>query len=243
MLHWICPECGRECEPKQRDCPSCYPETAAKSRVDVASRSVAKAAAPAARKLVGSSRNGASDGESASVAIATLPPPTASGHELPSNALAECEGGVRVLSVRVTAVAQRPNSVEAPPGIPVDQSLAMLSRHVSDVAIGRVDATIAARWNADQELARKAEEEQSRAKTDEEAKRKADEEAKHKADEEAKRKADEEAKRKADEEAKRKADEEAKRKADEEAKRKADEEAKRKADQEAKRKEIGRAHD
>lgn len=25
MLHWICPECGNECEPSDRDCPSCYP--------------------------------------------------------------------------------------------------------------------------------------------------------------------------------------------------------------------------
>lgn len=29
MLHWICPECGRECEPVERDCPDCYPEAAA----------------------------------------------------------------------------------------------------------------------------------------------------------------------------------------------------------------------
>jgi chemotaxis protein histidine kinase CheA len=25
MLHWICPECGRECEPQEQDCPVCYP--------------------------------------------------------------------------------------------------------------------------------------------------------------------------------------------------------------------------
>ncbi|BDC47723.1 hypothetical protein F183_A00390 [Bryobacterales bacterium F-183] len=29
MLHWICPECGRECEPVERDCPECYPDAAA----------------------------------------------------------------------------------------------------------------------------------------------------------------------------------------------------------------------
>lgn len=25
MVHWICPECGLECAPSNRDCPSCYP--------------------------------------------------------------------------------------------------------------------------------------------------------------------------------------------------------------------------
>ena len=31
MFHWICPECGQECPPSSRDCPTCYPvaETAA----------------------------------------------------------------------------------------------------------------------------------------------------------------------------------------------------------------------
>jgi hypothetical protein len=28
MLQWICPECGRECEPNERDCPVCYPQAA-----------------------------------------------------------------------------------------------------------------------------------------------------------------------------------------------------------------------
>src|SRR5690348_10909425 len=25
MLNWICPDCGRECAPTSRDCPSCVP--------------------------------------------------------------------------------------------------------------------------------------------------------------------------------------------------------------------------
>lgn len=25
MLHWICPECGRECQPEEYDCPKCHP--------------------------------------------------------------------------------------------------------------------------------------------------------------------------------------------------------------------------
>jgi hypothetical protein len=36
MLHWICPECGRECEPTERDCAVCYPvELAATARFPV----------------------------------------------------------------------------------------------------------------------------------------------------------------------------------------------------------------
>src|SRR5438045_2235581 len=115
MLHWICPECGRECEPKQRDCPSCYPETAAKSRVEVAAKSVAK-------KPGGHSESNG--------AVATLPPPPPDALLLGTRQ--EGDSGVRVLSVRVTAVDQ-------PSGMSVDQSLAMLSR-VTDEALGRIEA-------------------------------------------------------------------------------------------------------
>ena len=45
MLQWICPECGRECEPDERDCPVCYPSAVApKQKV----KAVALAAAPRA---------------------------------------------------------------------------------------------------------------------------------------------------------------------------------------------------
>ena len=78
---------------------------------------------------------------------------------------------MRVLSVRVTAVEQRPGSLESPPGIPVDQSLSMLSRHVTDARLGRVDAKVAARWSEEQEAVRRAVEEEVQRKVEEEARR------------------------------------------------------------------------
>ena len=81
------------------------------------------------------------------------------------------QGGMRVLSVRVTAVEQRPGSLESPPGIPVDQSLSMLSRHVTDARLGRVDAKVAARWSEEQEAVRRAVEEEVQRKVEEEARR------------------------------------------------------------------------
>ncbi|HEY3742836.1 MAG TPA: hypothetical protein VGL53_23480, partial [Bryobacteraceae bacterium] len=88
----------------------------------------------------------------------------------------EGPGAVRVLSVRVTAVEQRPGSVEAPPGIPVDESLSMLSQHVTDAKLGRVDANVAARWSADQEAVRRAKEDELQHKLEQEARLEAEKE-------------------------------------------------------------------
>src|SRR5271154_5228895 len=38
MLCWICPECGRECSPALRDCPSCPPASERSSSPAEASR-------------------------------------------------------------------------------------------------------------------------------------------------------------------------------------------------------------
>ena len=154
MLHWNCPECGRECEPRQRDCPSCYPETVSGARVEVGAKaesakkdpsSFGKPAResrtavleptqptqppPAEPGRMSSSKPPYSDSDSG--------PPVSNGVSYPVDESGM--GGMRVLSVRVTAVAQRTGSREAPPGIPVDQTLSMLSRHVSDARLGRLD--------------------------------------------------------------------------------------------------------
>ena len=272
MLHWICPECGRECEPKQRDCPSCYPETVAKARIELAAKPVAptkpasqgEKLSPANAAVLGAApRTSQASGEAmgAKRVEAVASAPAVSTGQI-SNPV-EGPGGVRVLSVRITAVEQRPGSAEAPPGIPVDQSLSILSRHVTESRLGRMDATVAARWSADQDSVRRAAEEEVQRGLEEEARRaveharlrleaeaaalaeaarrQAGQLARIEADEQVHLKADEakrievEAELKAAQEARRRAEDEAKRQAAEEGKRQAEEEAKRKAEEEAKR--------
>src|SRR4051794_12949199 len=114
MLHWICPECGRECEPKERDCPACYPETAVKSRVEVAAKSAAakSTTTPISKSLPPvESRTAVMDGpqtaglpepglvgaRKAARVDSVLADPLASNGSLPhSGSVIEGQGGVRV---------------------------------------------------------------------------------------------------------------------------------------------------
>lgn len=123
MLHWICPECGRECEPVERDCPDCYPEAAAAAATLVTAGSAHSSATTAVVSIpqIIAARTGI-----------VLPPPLPPPLPVPSFLLPDPEPVPEPLP----AVAEAPD--------PVPAGLTALSISMEAQAVGKQPPSIAA---------------------------------------------------------------------------------------------------